>query len=378
MSSSRLVKALPLLRRRWPRAVLLLAGWTLVGLFFATQLYLIYARLFERPITWGEALATTLPEWYVWGLLAPLIVALAKRVRLEHLSFSAGLKTHLLASVLFALLHLGLLLGFRGLLSWQSEAAFPWLTKLGTVFAANFHWNVLTYWTILGLAQAVEYYARFRAQELRASRLETELAQAQLQVLRTQLQPHFLFNTLNSISALMEEDVRAANRMLARLSDLLRIALETGGTHEVSLQQELAFLDRYLKIEQTRFADRLEVRLDIAPETLPAQVPTLLLQPLVENAIRHGIAARPGHGRIELRAAREDGTLQLHIRDDGPGIHGAASPRGASGVGIANTRARLERLYASTHRFELRNRPAGGLEVWLSIPFREAPCPSAR
>jgi LytS/YehU family sensor histidine kinase len=185
-----------------------------------------------------------------------------------------------------------------------------------------------------------------------------------------QLNPHFLFNTLHAISALVHKDVEAADRMIARLSDLLRYALESTDAQEVPLRQELGFLNRYLEIEQTRFGDRLTVRLDIAPETLDALVPNLVLQPLVENAIRHGIEPRAKPGRIDLRARRENGRLKLEVCDNGVGLPSGRIPE--EGVGLSNTRARLQQLYGEGHCFELGDAPGGGLMVSVELPFRAA------
>jgi two-component system, LytTR family, sensor kinase len=197
-------------------------------------------------------------------------------------------------------------------------------------------------------------------------------------VLRLQLHPHFLFNTLHTISALMHKDLRAADRMLALLGDLLRDSFERVGAQEVSLKQELGFLDRYLEIERTRFRDRLSVTVRVDPEALDAVVPNLLLQPLVENAIRHGIGRRQDAGRIEISARRENDRLDVRIRDDGPGLPEGTETALRAGVGLANTAARLQQLYPNGHRFDLKNRPEGGLEVALEIPFRfAAPAPRA-
>ncbi len=185
-----------------------------------------------------------------------------------------------------------------------------------------------------------------------------------------QLHPHFLFNTLHAIWTLMHKDVETADRMLARLSDLLRITLENSGMQEVPLKQELAFLEPYLEIEQTRFGDRLSVQLDVEPDTLDALVPNLLLQPLVENAIRHGIAPRAAGGRIRISAKRENAKLRVQVRDNGAGIPESEREVLKEGVGLTNTRARLQQLYGAGHRLELHNAVDGGLEVTLELPFR--------
>jgi two-component system, LytTR family, sensor kinase len=190
-----------------------------------------------------------------------------------------------------------------------------------------------------------------------------------------QLHPHFLFNTLHAISALMDDDVKGARRMIARLSELLRLTLENVGRQEVSLRQELDALERYLEIEQIRFQDRLTVRLRVAQETLDACVPNLVLQPIVENAIRHGIAPRSSAGRIEIRAERRDGMIELQVIDDGPGLHPCGEEgveEFKEGIGLTNTRARLRRLYGDEHLIEIKDADEGGLIVKLSIPFRQA------
>jgi sensor histidine kinase YesM len=241
-----------------------------------------------------------------------------------------------------------------------------------TSVLAQFHIQVATFWVILGIGAAFEYYAKFRERELRASQLESRLAQAQLEVLRMQLQPHFLFNTLHTISAFMQEgEIEAADRMISRLSDLLRLALEGGGAQEVPLRQEMAFLERYLEIQQIRFQEQLRVSLRVPDELLDACVPSLILQPLVENAIKHGVTPRAEGGEVSVEVTREHGRLRLAVRDDGPGIT-AASTRVGNGVGLANTRARLEQLYGDRQRFVVGNAPGGGALVELTIPLRRA------
>jgi LytS/YehU family sensor histidine kinase len=230
--------------------------------------------------------------------------------------------------------------------------------------------TVLIYFAILGLVYAIEYYRRYVRGTVHASRLEAELAKAQLQTLRTQLQPHFLFNTLHAISSLMDEDVRAARRMIARLADLLRTTLETGEQQEVSLLRELETLQLYLDIERERFSDRLRIELDVRPDVLEARVPSLLLQPLVENAVRHGIAPLQRGGRITVSAAREAGSLLLTVEDDGAGALSDAVPR--EGVGLRNTRARLARLYPETHDLTIDRPSAGGFRVQVEIPYSTA------
>jgi LytS/YehU family sensor histidine kinase len=250
--------------------------------------------------------------------------------------------------------------------TWQSEASFA--EAFQPLLVKTWHFNLLIYWVIVAVTFAFDYYGKFRERELRAAELEKSLAQAKLRALQMQLNPHFLFNSLHSVSALMHQDVDAADRMIVRLSDLLRAALENSDAQEVTLRAELKFLQSYLEIEKIRFGQRLTVQTKIPADLLDARVPNLILQPLVENAIRHGIEphAKPGH--IELHAQRLNGELMLVVCDNGAGVSDAAMV--SEGIGLSNTRARLRTLYGEAQHFELGNRPEGGLRVRLTIPFR--------
>ena len=354
-----------MLNRRWARWALFLGGWTLIGLFFASRSILIYSYRGE-DFDWRLPLLMSLTKWYGWGVLAPAIFWLGRRVPFERRTWVRAIVTHLPASLLLAIVKVAM-----------DTWLLPRVTGLEIPVSSAYelHSNVLTYWAILGVGLTIDYYRKFRERELRASQLETRLAEAQLQVLKMQLHPHFLFNTLHAISTLMHRDVDAAERMLTRLSDLLRHSLESVGVQEVSLKQELEFLDRYVEIEKVRFGDRLAVEVNVDAELLDARVPNLILQPLVENAIRHGIGSRAAGGRIEIEARRDNGMLGLEIRDDGPGLPAENDEGGSGGtgdgIGLANTRARLEQLYGARHRFELSDAPSGGLVVSLSIPLVE-------
>jgi len=225
---------------------------------------------------------------------------------------------------------------------------------------------------ILAVCHAMEYYRKFRENEIRASHLEMRLAQSQLQALKMQLHPHFLFNTLHSISALMNKDMKTADKMISRLGDFLRLTLENSGAQQVTLQQELDFLKCYLEIEQIRFQDRLSVQMNIDPEIVDAKVPNLILQPIVENAIRHGIAPRVEPGIINIDAQRHNGMLEINIKDNGPGLNSNGSNGNfREGVGLSNTRARLTQLYGELHRFNLKNAEGGGLVVNIQIPIQK-------
>jgi LytS/YehU family sensor histidine kinase len=239
------------------------------------------------------------------------------------------------------------------------------------VIGGYFEFELLIYVAILVAGFAYDYYQRVREGEFRETVLEAQLAQSRLRALKMQLQPHFLFNTLHAVSSLMGEDVKAARRMLARLGELLRLTLDTESVEEVPLRQELEFLERYLDIERERFSDRLEVDFEIDEETLDALVPYFILQPLVENAVRHGIGTCDESGRIVVAASRSNSNLQLRVTDTGPGFPVGADSHQREGVGLSNTRARLEHMYGAQHDFEISSDPGEGCSVALSVPFRE-------
>jgi two-component system, LytTR family, sensor kinase len=230
------------------------------------------------------------------------------------------------------------------------------------------HLDLLRYWAVVAIEHTISYHREVRERELAASQLRTQLAEAKLEVLKRQLHPHFLFNTLNSISVLMFENVAQANRMLLRLSELLRAGLTSDSPHEVSLERELSFLERYVDIERIRFGERLTVDIDVDPNTLGARVPNLLLQPLVENAIRYGVAAIDRPGTVAIRAEKQGSELRLQVRDDGPGL----AKNAKRGVGLSNTEARLRQLYGNDQRLELTSPNDGGVLVSIAIPFRAA------
>jgi len=329
-------------------------------LFFGSQTVLLNLSA-GIQFKWWRVFLPAVFAWTTWAALAPLVFFVARRFRFDrpwrdafvHVLVAAALTTvHVFAEYV--------LLGRFG---------FPARRLAFRSFALyQVHADLVTYAVLVGAWHARDWYARFRDRELRAAQLESRLAQARLEGLRMQLQPHFLFNTLHSISALMHRDVEAADRMLTRLSDLLRLTLESAATPEVPLSRELDFLDAYLEIQQTRFEDRLTVVRDVDPDALDALVPNLLLQPLVENAIRHGVAHRASGGRVEISARRENGRITLSVRDDGPGL----VPGARQGVGISNTRARLEHLYGDAQSLALDNDPRGGARVTVVAPYRPA------
>lgn len=354
-------------KQRVLKGLLVVLFWTLIGLSFASQFYLSSSKA-GRPVSWGQAVSWSLGDWYVWALLSIPIMRLARQFPLEGGLWLRTLPLHLIASACFSLGYMVV----RALVGewqsrWSGEAA-SFSAVFHPLVVKTFHFNVLIYWVILSVSHAGYYYRQFQERELRASELESHLTKARLHSLQMQLNPHFLFNTLHAISALMHKDVNSADRMLNRLSDLLRMALENTEAHEVPLRQEIDFLKRYLEIEQTRFGDRLKVRLDVSPETMEAMVPNLLLQPLVENAIQHGVEPYSKPGEVALTARRQGERLLLEVRDNGGGL----KEGWREGVGLSNVQARLGQLYPGRHQFEMANHQSGGLSVRTVIPFRPA------
>lgn len=357
----------PLTQRRWLRWGAALALWTLIGLAFASQFYLSSSKL-GRPVSWGQALGYSLADWYVFAALSAPVIWLARRLRFERANWARRALAHAGLGAVFSVAYMVLRAWVAQAQGWWSGQPVGFAAAFEPLVAKTFLFNVIVYWVIVAVWHALDYSRRFHERELRASHLERRLAQARLQALQMQLNPHFLFNTLHAISSLMHRDVEAADRMLTRLGDLLRYALDSSGEQEVPLRRELQFLQSYLEIEQTRFGERLRVELDVPPETLDLRVPNLILQPLVENAIRHGIEPQSKPGCLRLRARAADGRLVLEVSDNGVGLAANAAPE--EGVGLSNTRARLAHMYGADHSFELLNGAEGGLTVRLTIAPR--------
>jgi hypothetical protein len=359
---------------------IVLGVWAFLAVLFTGQAYIVlYSAVLahedlprERPtLALGELVWTSLGECLIWALLTLGIQWLARRFPFGQGKWLRSLAVHIAACLVFAFVAAVL----SGLVAQVVRKDLPKPTLSPSVlllfFVAKLNNNIFFYWAILTVVLVVNYYRRWRDRELASSQLEAKLAQTQLQILKMQLHPHFLFNTLNAISALIHQDVELADRMIARLGDLLRTTLDNANQQEVPFKQELGFIQPYLEIEKARLGPRLTVDLDVDPAVLDALVPNLILQPLVENAIRHGIAPRPGPGRIQIRAGRENGSLRLVVNDSGPGLR--APPEAVKGIGLANTRARLEKLYGVNQRLDLSNGPDGGLRVDITIPYQELP-----
>jgi two-component system, LytTR family, sensor kinase len=356
--------------RGWCRWALGLAFWAILACFFASQT-VVSSAYRGHPSTWHQALIFPAIDCSLWAMFTPFVLWGARRFPFEKGNWAKALVFHFVMAIAVAFAELRL---FSMIVPFAYGSTAGGRVSSIVVFRnlvpGNLHTAVLTYALIVAAAHGLAFYQGFRDRELRATQLEAKLAQAQLQVLRMQLQPHFLFNTLHSISALVHEDPDGADRMLAQLGDLLRMTLSPEATQEVALRQELDFLDRYLEIEKTRLGDRLHICRAVAPETLDARVPHLILQPLLENAIRYAVAPRSQGGKVEIRATRRDGLLRIEVWDDGPGLKSLEGSMNGTGLGLKNTRERLSQLYGSAATLELSNVPTKGFLAALTLPLQ--------
>ena len=366
MNQSANVDEEPIFSRPLVRYGLIWGIWTIVALFFSTQVYLMnYAE--KQPIRYAESFLWQASAVIPWALATPLVLWLSRRFRIERTNWLRRVGLHFLFSLVLCTslltFHFVTYMALNGRAS--SISAF----RVFNFVYYNLDRWFLIYGLILVLNHAFNYYQSFRKGELKASQLHTQLVQSQLEALKMQVQPHFLFNTLHSISALLSKDTDGARKMITRLGDFLRLTLENSGSMEVTLQQEIEFLHGYLEIERIRFQDRLTTDIHVDPEVLDVRVPNLILQPIVENAMRHAIGNSTS-GRIEVTAVPRNGVVRIEVKDNGPGmvVDRSLEVRRGRGLGLANTRARLAGLYGDAASFELTNDPQGGLVVTLEIP----------
>lgn len=355
---------------RWGLVILFWLGWSAA----CTSFYYSFRAVLHKPVEWIDVSRMYFAAYALWGpIYTPMAVFIARRFPFDKSTWLRSLVVHCFSAPAIGCIHALICVLFSWWI-WPEMAAFGAVTKV-QMFQRYFLMygtdNIFIYWSIVFAVQGWMYYERYRDRVLRSSVLETQLAKAQLQALKVQLHPHFLFNTLNSVSELMHQDVNSAERVITRLSDLLRLALENIGVQEVLLRTELDFVQGYLEIEQTRFLDRMQVKFDIAPETLDCQVPNLLLQPIVENAVRHGIAKSSGLGVIEVCTRKIADRLLVVVTDNGPGLKPGRNSSANFGLGLSTTRSRLEFLYGKEQTFVLNNLPERGLEVRISLPWRK-------
>jgi two-component sensor histidine kinase len=335
--------------------LLVFGAWTLLAVVFAVSSSLTYVVTY-RPPQWGRTFALAASEWYPWAALTPLIAWLANRLTLARDRRTVRALTLAVAGLPTAMVKVMLTRVVREI---AGSGDYYQITDITAQY--------LIYWGIVASVHVAAYYRGERERELRALRAETRLAEARLQLLRMQIHPHFLFNTLNTIAELVHENAAAAEHMIGSLSQLLRETLDAGSIDRVPLHRELDLLGRYVDIQRARFGERLDVRIHVDPEAREALVPIFILQPLVENAIRHGISARIDAGRIDVTAARKGRHLDIQVTDDGIGCtHGEIH----EGVGLGNSRARLAELYGPAHEFDVVNAGECGTSVRLSIPWQ--------
>jgi two-component system, LytTR family, sensor kinase len=321
-----------------------------------------------RIFTWGVL------TWLAWAPLTPAIVWLARKYSLVGETWRRNFLVHLPAFLLMSIVHsaaaTALTLNIKPFDN-MGSIPFSFWPRFLSRMKGSFGSDLLVYGSVIGIFYALDYYRKYREREFVTTRLEAQLAQAQLDALRMQLHPHFLFNTLNNIVGLVRDNKNnAAVSMLVGLSDLLRHTLEHSSRQEVELREEINLIKLYLSIQEMRFSDRLRVELDIDPATEKAMVPNLILQPLTENALRHGIGRSADSGLVGISSAVEDGHLRLIVYDDGAGLPENWRLNGSSGIGLANTAARLQQLYDNDHEFDIRNREGGGVEVVIVMPLR--------
>jgi two-component sensor histidine kinase len=335
---------------------------TIIAVLYSIERY-FYSRLVGDPVALKQLVPAELIFTYAWALLTPLVMIVARRFPVWGRQRLRNWIAQIAAMVGFVVVHVTLFaLATAAFDARVTAAALPLL--FGRYLLSWTVLNAIVFCTLIAVHNAVVYYRVSKDRAIRASQLEARLAQTQLHMLRMQLQPHFLFNTLHSISALMHKDVRRADSMIAALSDLLRMSLQNIGAQEVALQSELEFLQRYLEIMSLRFGERLKVSLDVDPEVRDARVPNLFLQPLVENSFRHGFGDL-GQGTITITVRRDGAMLRCEVVDDGRGLRAGHK----EGVGLASTRQRLAHLYGDNHTFALRGAPGEGVHVTMAIPF---------
>ncbi len=348
------------LRRSW---ILYLGGWTLIGLYMASMdLMAIRTEIQAESVL--RILGMNLVQNYGWAVLSLGTLALLRKVPLHQGASVKAWTLHGVASLVITCAGIAMMVSVVPLFYVPKLSFLP---RLWRFIQQYFHYCYLVYyWGVVGLHEGIAVYRRSKEREATAYQLEAKLAQAQLRALKMQLNPHFLFNTLNAVSALLHSDPATADRMLVKLGSLLHLSLEQSREQESSLEQEIAFLEGYLEIEQLRFGERLKVRIEVPKPLLEAQVPTFVLQPLVENAIKHGLAGRAAGGTIHIRARQEGRRLFLEVEDNGTGIPGAHS---GTGIGTRNTKSRLVQLYGEEQSFDLKFPATGGALAQISLPF---------
>ena len=355
------------MHNRWTKFAVIVAGWAFLGFVLSLEVY-FNNRAWGMRTDFADVSIPQFGRVVMWALMAPLILLLRERMPLNRGGWTGGISFHFVMSfVVMATFYLGRMLTYV-LFNDEPLTEF-WLIAWKGFFGRNMI-DMAYYWAVLAFGYSLEIYQRYKNEEVKAAQLEARLIETELKALREQLRPHFLFNTMNTIAVLVREQRNdEAVNLIARLSSLLRMSLDNTRVQEVTLRQEMDFLERYLEIQKARFSDRLCVEIAIEPDAMEARIPNLLLQPLVENAIIHGIAPKSGPGRVEVRGRIEAGQLHLEVRDDGPGL-GDGAMRAKEGIGLTNTRERLTKIYGSRGQLTLRSEPGHGVAVQIIMPCR--------
>jgi signal transduction histidine kinase len=352
----------PMLKTRTGHWLLAALSWTVLGCLFALP-----------SLSTGAgrmALFGSLAQWWSWGLIAPFILAFDRRLPLTRKQLPFRVLAQLVPSFLFTSAYMYLFAAVRAAMGIGKWDVLFNLQLLINALRTMFLWSWLVYWLILGAWQVYHYYEHYLSSELRLERLERSFSEARLQALRMQLDPHFLFNALNTISSHVERDPRLTRTMIEHLGDLLRMSLESKDKQQVPLAEEMNFLDHYLEIQKIRFGDQLKIEIHVAPEVRYALVPSLFLQPLVENAIRHGVSRRASGGTVTVTAQRNQSQLEIRVLDDGLGLPPGWTLEDSAGLGLSVTRERIAGLHLNGNsRFAVLRREAGGTEVAILLPL---------
>jgi two-component system LytT family sensor kinase len=347
--------------------------WTAYSLLYSGSIFLWMRSAGHPEPYWGKPMFVPLLNHWINALLTPVVLVLALRHPIRRARWYWALMAHFAGMILFTATHMALRLAVYPV---RDQFTGELVSASVALFRNMFFYGVRedglgAYLLIVVLAQAMSLQYQAREREIQSEQLRASLAEARLEALKLQLKPHFLFNTLNAVSELVHVDPDRAEQVLVKLSDLLRFALKSFDRKLISFAEELELLKTYVSIEELRFAGRLEVTFTIDPNTLATQVPCMMLQPIVENAIRHGIGWRRGSGKIEVRAKAVDERLEVNVYDDGPGLPAGFSEAAAEGIGIRNTRERLEQLFPGTSTMAIENHTAGGAGVTIKLPMTQ-------
>lgn len=356
-------------KNTWQKPLLYILFWIVFGLYFTSEVYIYYTHNSE-PYSFYFIALLIMPEAIIWAVLGVGVIKLAHKFPLSNKPWYKNASLHLLAGVGFALLHsvfhayLAGLIGVCQQMLYFAGRPFDFAEHFIFNLVLRFHRNVITYFAIVSVVEGIQYYKRYRERELLASKLETQLIEARLQTLKLQLQPHFLFNTMHTITSLIQTKPVVAQKMIVRLSELLRLTLNNANEQVHTLEDEMKILEKYLEIESIRFEDKLTVLIDIEPSTKNLMMPGLILQPVVENAIKHGIEKSAEPGTVEISSHRSNGSMIIRIKNSG----GTINNESTLGIGLSSAQSRLNYLYGDKASIQLIKQNGGSLAE-LSIPI---------